>query len=427
MSFFLLTSYSCHKEEDIILNSDGAIVKQPALWSTSLSKDKLLSYNMGVSIIYDNQVLTMGAEAGLKGGISISGVGNDYLLMKDLTDGRDLWKWDDQWSTAESGDIPFVYQYNQYLTYTNGSRIYGIDLSTGQTLWKKQDMEQYDLRPLGLGTSYFVTADIKDDNPYWEYAIFEGDMRTGKQELVVYPKYQSLYKAKPGPVFKYCHLAMPFLQNQDTLLSIVYQEVFEPAPPYPYTDRVQNYLALYNKTQKAWVYDRIVFTEPGVSEVLDGVPILSDGLIYHSINRTITCHEVLTGKLVWKRTFGGNFLFSGFIKVGNKILANNEGTYLYALNAQTGGDLWQVKSPGTCTRMQELNGVVYYVGGGDGLLYAVDSDTGTVYWKIVSPDKKSDSRAFFYNMCSVAPGINGGKGKVIVSSGLNAFCYEAVR
>ena len=423
MSLFFFISFSCKKDEDILTNANGVIVRQPYLWASTLSKDGILSYNIGAGIIFENNVLSMAAE---KSPTRI--FGNNYLLMKTVDGGKDVWKWDDRLTNFESEDIEFVYQNNQYLTYTIGPRNYGIDLSTGQTLWKKEDMSQYDTRVTGLGTSYFVMADSDKTGDYATYGLYEGDIKTGKQQFIVFPLYQNSYKGTSKDIYRYGHLGLPFLQGTDTLLSIVHQEILVPdSITYTTTDRAQCFLSLYNKTQKQWIYNRIAFTQPGISEVLDGVPILDNGLIYHSINRTITCHEVLTGKLIWKQVFDGNFLFSGFIKVNNKILANNEGTYLYALDAQTGSKLWQVKSPGTCSRMQELNGVVYFVGGGDGLLYAVDAESGKVYWKIESPDKSKNSNAFFYNMCSVAPGTNGKKGRVIVSSGLNAFCYEAVK
>jgi len=423
--FFFMCFISCKREEDIIKNSDGVIVRQPYLWASSLSKDNILSNNIGVNVIYDNKALTMGVEK--KNGKIL---GNNFPLMKNIEDGKDIWKWNDRITDFESEEISFVYQNNQFMTFSIGPRNYGIDLSTGQTLWKKEDMNQYDLRVLGLGNSYFVTANADKISNFAQYGLYEGDIRTGKQQFIVFPIYQNTYKGsgQSNNVFRYAHVGMPFLKGTDTLLSIVYQETVVPSTiTYTFTDRVQCFLSLYNKTQKNWVYDRVLFTEPDISEVLDGIPVLENGFIYHSINKTIFCHEVLTGKQVWTQTFDANFLFSGFIKVGNKILANNEGTYLYALDAQTGKRLWQVKSPGTCTRMQELNDVVYFVGGGDGLLYAVDADNGKVYWKIASPDKSKNSGAFFYNMCSVAPGVNGKKGRVIVSSGLNAFCYEAVR
>jgi len=425
--FLFLFTLSCKKEEDIIKNSDGVIVRQPYLWASSLSKENILSYNIRVNVINNNQVLTMEVEK--KEGKPF---GNNYLLMKNIEGGKNVWKWDDRLTDFESEDISFVYQNNQYLTFTNGPRNYGIDLSTGQTLWKKEDMDQYSLNVLGIGEIYYVSGNTKQEAVVSRLndGIFEGNIHNGKQIFVVTPNYSKTY-INESSGYKYAiggsNWAMPFIMNLDTLLLISYQELRPPGPPYLQTDQAQPFICLYNKSQRKWIYENVELAQPAVSQGVDGLPIRADGLVYMAVNRMITCHEVLTGKQVWTQTFDANFLFSGFIKVGNKILANNEGTYLYALDAQTGKRLWQVKSPGTCTKMQELNGVVYFVGGGDGLLYAVDADSGKVYWKIASPDKSKNSGAFFYNMCSVAPGVNGKKGRVVVSSGLNAFCYEAVR
>ena len=78
--------------------------------------------------------------------------------------------------------------------------------------------------------------------------------------------------------------------------------------------------------------------------------------------------------------------------------------------------------------MSYLNGVIYFVGGGDGKLHAVEAATGKYLWRLESPDKAANKNAYFQSsLCAVVPGKNGAKGKVVVLTGLNAYCYEAER
>ncbi|NJN28126.1 MAG: PQQ-binding-like beta-propeller repeat protein [Cyclobacteriaceae bacterium] len=137
------------------------------------------------------------------------------------------------------------------------------------------------------------------------------------------------------------------------------------------------------------------------------------------------CINLTTGERIWSRSFKEGAPNS--IIADGILLSNNEDTYLYALDPDTGKELWKEKSSGTSSRMSYLNGVVYFTGGGDGLLHAVDVATGKHLWKLRSPDLDRNSGAWFKRRVSVIPGENGKRGKVITSSYLSAFCYEAAR
>ena len=159
-----------------------------------------------------------------------------------------------------------------------------------------------------------------------------------------------------------------------------------------------------------------------------GTPIIYEDKVYFSPDQSIICLNLYTGKRLWKKDFPNGFTFSGFIIADGTLLANSEDTYLYALDPDTGQQLWKEKSSGTSSKMSHLNGVVYFVGGGDGLLHAVDIATGKHLWRIHSPDLEVNSGAWFKPRVSVLPAEREGeKGKVITSSYLSAFCYEAAR
>lgn len=149
--------------------------------------------------------------------------------------------------------------------------------------------------------------------------------------------------------------------------------------------------------------------------------------IFFSPTTSILCYEGQTGEKLWATEFPSGFTFSGYIAADGKILANCEDTYLYALDPETGNILWTEKSSGTSSKMIAHNGVVYFVGGGDGLLHAVDIETGRHLWKIRSPHLELNDGASFMPKVNVVPSLTGGKATVVVSSYIGAFGYEAIR
>ena len=100
---------------------------------------------------------------------------------------------------------------------------------------------------------------------------------------------------------------------------------------------------------------------------------------------------------------------------------------MYCLDPATGRQIWKEKSSGTSSPISYLNGVVYFLGGGDGKLHAIDANTGQHLWRLNSPDKAKDSGAFFYGVCVAVPGSGGSKGRVVAMTGLGAYGYEAIR
>ena len=120
-------------------------------------------------------------------------------------------------------------------------------------------------------------------------------------------------------------------------------------------------------------------------------------------------------------------LFRSLLVANGKVYANNDSGQLACFDINSGRKLWDIRSSGSSTELSYLNGVVYFVGGGDGKLHAVDAETGDYLWKIVSPDLSKNKSAVFSGLCAVIAGKGSEKGKVVVLNGLNAYCYEAIR
>jgi outer membrane protein assembly factor BamB len=72
--------------------------------------------------------------------------------------------------------------------------------------------------------------------------------------------------------------------------------------------------------------------------------------------------------------------------------------------------------------MQYYNGVIYFNGGGNGLLHALNAQTGEYIWQYSSPDLKHNSGAWFDSAIS----IDKATGRIYTSNYLNALCFEAM-
>jgi outer membrane protein assembly factor BamB len=158
--------------------------------------------------------------------------------------------------------------------------------------------------------------------------------------------------------------------------------------------------------------------------------VLYQDKVYHSNVDNITCHDIMTGDKKWETNLpaqGDYFQSSGILVDKDRIYANSDAGQLFCLNAVNGIINWQIRSSGSSTPLSILNGIIYFVGGGDGKLHAVDAETGAYLWKIDSPDKGKNKWAVFSGMCAVVPGVGLEKGKIVVTTGLNAYCYEAIK
>ncbi len=407
----LLQASSCNREEPaIIKNNEGIITSKAPTWSTSISDNNQYAAGASNSIKYNTTVVIGSIENGKNG---LTGI--------NAKNGEKLWNWQDNFPNYTL-DIYKFYLDNKYLSWEEGRNLYCLNLETGKTVWKNRfDLKDspYFLNVTGFETEFYV-------NSYWPYDgypkeahIYKTSVKNGSLVEVVVLKSE-----EPNTNTEPSDLVVTKDNNGDKLLFF---------DSYTYKDNNDGKASinLYNLSKKEWVYkERPWFLNlvpsGGRTKILDGV-------VYMTAGSNVVALSLNDGEKVWFKQFEDktHFVFSGFILVPEKNLiifnAEGSGTTLYALDLTTGQTVWSEPSSGTSSHLQYLNGVVYFVGGGDGLLHAVDIDTGKHLWKISSPDLAVNSNAWFARYCAVFPGEDGKKGKVVVSSGLHAFAYEAER
>jgi outer membrane protein assembly factor BamB len=429
--FFLALIISCKSEEDAIYDSNGVATKLPHIWNTSISEDNgLILVSLEANIQdSDGNVLV---SAGSSGNIS-SNQPNRKLIKLNSGNGKKIWEWDDRQAILTNNAIkdaifitPKDYVKNEnklFFTYSTSS--YCLDINNGKTLWKTKVLISRFGACNGLGNKYFSfgserTFSGDNTNNLGDY-IYEGSLLDGNiVKNVVKPSYIYEQSPPPLPQFGYIKSCMPYIFQKDTLLNILFIDPVIIGPKY------RTLAGLYNYSQKKWIYERKVLSQPNEHSNITRSIIVGDKF-YHASGRSLHSNDVMTGESIWSQFFEQGFGSSGFIIENNKLYAACEDRFLYCLDTNTGQVLWKEQNTGTCSPLSYLNGVLYYLGGGDGKLHAVDADTGKHLWKLTSPDVTKNSGAFFYGLCATVPGKNGQKGRVIGTTGLNAYCYEAVR
>jgi outer membrane protein assembly factor BamB len=417
----LFNLFSCDKEDDIIMDKNGVAIKLPHLWKTSITDNADLSHAVvATPIIYDEDKLLIGSNKDSKRAIQ-------SLNSKD---GTMNWQWNDLLSllsdpTYKDPITLYVESYHQnksklFFTYTGSS--YCLNLAAGQTLWKyKQSLHRFD-RNAGINNIYFTSGSTYE--PIGEEKIYFGNMESSeKEQILLEPEYTRVDNPVGFNLGRITDMT-PFKNDTDTYLAFGTEN--------PYTDFTTKEgmgateLNLYNVTQNKYEYKKLVVNPSRETQVVVDLLYQSPNLYFQSSNY-IHCVEAMTGVERWRAYIGSASLLSSMILVDNKLFSACEDRFLYCIDANTGRQLWREQNTGTCSELSYLNGVLYYLGGGDGLLHAVDAETGKHLWKVSSPDLKVNSGAWFYGVCVAVPGKNGGKGVVVATTGLNAYGYEAIR
>ena len=422
-SIGICLSIFCCKHDNAALGPQGEIVSISPLWATSVNDGSLLAYGIYASVSTQDPVLTPGVIPYP----AKEPFGRAVWVMRSINDGHSLWQWNDYMTDFENGYLDILCVSKNRLLYNNGPRTHCIDLNTGKTLWHKwkRDSLNSTLPVVAISDSYFFcgTSPSQVVKGQTESAVYRGSLLASTDEiLVVKPELKREFNEPIGGAMGAVSLQV-FTRQLDTLLVIDYQTPTAEARQ----NIVRSVFGVYNVTRKVWHYKDIPLVAPTYGSVVDGLPQIYNSRLYHSVGRSLTCHDLTTGKSMWENSFNGNFLFSGFLIADNILVANCEDGYIYGLDPETGNQLWKERSSGTSTRMHYQKGVVYYAGGGDGLLHAVDVQTGKHLWKLQSPDLKQDSRAFYNGMVAGIAGQGAEKGKIFVNTGLHIYAYEAAQ
>ncbi len=318
------------------------------------------------------------------------------IIARDKNTGQIQWQWNDTFDSRRLAINGQIYVANNILLFRDGGRLYTVDVSSGKTIWRTRVNAAFvgaDVQ--GIGNTIFFSAS--------QVQGFSADALSGNVREIL-----SVRPDKGA----FLWTVQPCTYNNDTLLVVPF--VISPA-----VGKDSAAFLLFNITQNKVLYTQSVL-DTTQFQAFYGI-IIQNNKIFMAENRSILCCDLLTGKQLWRQDFPGDFLFSHIALADGKIIGNCENQYMYALDPDNGTILWTERTSGTSSRPFVMNSVIYFTGGGDGLLHALDAATGKHIWKLESPDLKRNGGAWFFDT------VTGADGKIYVSSYLSLFCYKAAR
>lgn len=395
LAFIIILSYSCNKD-------DNRIAKEPELvWSSPLKGDTLVLTMKPV--IYQNIVLHSQVV-----------LGNDYtpIVAYDKNTGEKLWSWHDYFIVGEVfyGSNHKMILYENYLTFsTNGKNVYTIDLSTGQTVWRTPND--------GLGGNRNISS--------LENLIFHVTLLPGRSEYhlnivdIHTGNWQTIYTTQAEADYLPDLTVPSYYINEigDTLLLFLNNRYsFDVQKGHPE-------LICYNLTKSEVVYEKEI-TSPTNGYGVVREPLVYNDNVYFHVGPYVYCYDIMTGERRWSKLLEDIVGSISFILEDDRLFVGIEGLdpKLYAIEPNTGMQLWKIESSGTSSMMDYYDGVIYFNGGGNGLLHAVNAQTGEYIWQYTSPDLEEHSGAWFDSFIT----IDKETGRIHTANFLNALCFEAM-
>ena len=395
------------------MNEEGVIIAKATLWSTPLTESKrdLIYTVLRNGVVYDGKVL-----------VPLHMAAGESLAMLSAYTGERLWTWNDMTDLDKVGIyIPDHYVYENLLVFPAGKgEVYIVNLDDGSTAAKYVLPNSFVFMIDVIGNEYFINSEVVASDKTSEGVVFRGTLGQGQPIRLFTPPFLRDTVGRRN-AYGTVSQAVPFTDAKgDSLLTFCYSD-----PRGDFENNLSS--GLYNMSADSFVYTGQVFSEFTEYEANGRLEVYQNRA-FASFENEIVCYDLYDGTVLWKKPFDNSFTFSGYIVADGVLLANNEDTYLYGIDPTTGRELWKEKSSGTSSHLVAHNGIVYFVGGGDGLLHAVEIATGKHVWKIRSPDEEKNSGAFFMPFVAIVPPARGGeKAIVVVNSYIGAMAFEAVR
>lgn len=138
-------------------------------------------------------------------------------------------------------------------------------------------------------------------------------------------------------------------------------------------------------------------------------PLFYDNKIYFKGSRILYCLDAADGHTIWSNDYstnGGDILLSNMLLIDDKLILKEGHDYLYAVNPQTGSEIWTNNDGGgSPSYMTYYNGNIYYGSGGDGKLHVVSVASGQTVKAFDSPgeDMPDSPNAGFYDGVAIDP------------------------
>ena len=360
------------------------------------------------SIASDRLVYAIFPTVSVQNGIICVAQASDersLLRMFDKTSGKMVWEWNGM-PTNDHFLVTRVYVYNNILIIHDTKNTYSIDIISGKTRWINRNNYSTVHWVTGFGQLYFCMADMN--------RIIVGNAETGVESSILIEGNPALFL----PPSVYVNT-----ENRDTML-VMGASGAEKDSTFAYYYKA--YLAQYNLSKRQTVYQ--LLQQEGYASGTTGtlspsnLSEIFNNQVYTAIGKSIQCNDIASGRIIWRKKFSSNFYISRIIQADGKIICNGDDNgIMYALDNNTGNTIWETKTTTASGDMFVMNGVAYMVGLGDGRLHAVDIQSGKRIWWLTCPDNQTNSDSSFEDA------VTGDGQYIYVRSRLNLYCFKAAK
>ncbi|MFO8066092.1 MAG: hypothetical protein R6U11_00785, partial [Bacteroidales bacterium] len=252
-SFIILLAASCSKEDSYIATETddyGVVISKPYEWKYSLHASG--SYNrigfFDFPIVYNKNIAIPASNED----------GSQSMKMIDSKNGEQVWMWNDIYDGSQDNlNIYGLHINDNLLAWHRGSRGYCIDLTSGNTHWKKIRDISFHSKVFGVNNTFFIKGNSNQYPGLEVHLGYRGDLETGEIELFLIPDFSFDYTID----VRCCDVTemIPYKINETQYLVVVYQELRSSDVP-----NFQSYMGLYNLETDEWVYDRKIMNEPNL-------------------------------------------------------------------------------------------------------------------------------------------------------------------
>lgn len=416
----VLLSVRCEQPDDepVVIekrDADGAVVSKDYLWQKDITEKGLVWAALSPAL-YENMVVVGGATAQEQ----------DMLVALDVNTGEEVWRWTDFLSQNRVGDINVseydINQENNIWLLENYSYFYSIDLATGKTLWKEERLGQSGGGIQIIDDSYYYANSAYDRDSVLTPSLAKGSVYSSSYQKVMEPPIDTIQFFSPS----YGSMGAPYIYEENGQRHAFLQ--FNSNVDV-YQSKIFNFVASYNLTTGRYDFEKTPLLDT-MKLPFSQRPVMYQNVIAVNADAQLFGIDKRTGEVLWHRDefkeySDGVFTFALYqdrLFVVNKLGVTSR---VMALDPLTGKTIWEDIGRGNAAHaLHFLNGVMYFGSRGDGKLYAYDTDTGELLWRIQSPEYENFQG---YGGVRVVPGTDGQKGKVVACTWATAYCYEAIR
>jgi outer membrane protein assembly factor BamB len=357
------------------------------IWRESFNSDQL--YGSSTPAFFSDKVVFSNYPA--------FGTESFFALNADKG-GKEYWRWEDYINENDKnvGSESLPIMLNNILCITPANGTIGVDIQTGETLWKDHfsspgftgKFERSVIRQgqTGSNKAFIRLTDIETGKGR---NVFEIDTITTPYFAFTTP---IVYRDAVGDTLLYCSFGEAFQQLDGSLISNV------------------KFFA-YNITKNKMIWEKEGMSATGLIDN-DRLYVISDSLYELDLK---------TGNRIWANKKYENM--GKFIQISeDKIIITGDGaaSHIQAFNKSDGSFIWGIPFNGGASEPAYHKGLMYFTCGSDGLLWAIRVSNGEIVWKERCPDLEQDSDSFWSFGVNVDPVRN----KLYVASYTGAFCLE---